>query len=317
MAWKKVKTKFGIHYEISDSKYIYQYVDNITLDELNDDDRGFSFTHCPTICYEKQPLDSPPLDSGCYSYETMGYGDSRLVPFIPTRDRDLFKLSVVDGLLDDFNTFRSTKDLYDKIGLVYKRGCLLFGPPGTGKTCAVRVLLDTLKDQDVLVIWIKKNIDIDTILEFRKETRLKIFIFEELLNSVSNQSIEWLLSFLDGENSLDNTYVIATTNYPEKLPAALTDRPGRFDKLFKVDYLSEEDRRKYLSHFLARKITNEELEHTKNLPISSIKEMLLMMIKDNMNIEEVHNKILDHQRLVKNEFKSNKDKTVGFLRDDT
>ena len=58
---------------------------------------------------------------------------------------------------------------------------------------------------------------------------------------VEGRGIENLLTFLDGESSWDNTVTIATTNYPEDLPANLVDRPGRFDTFIEYGNPAKDD----------------------------------------------------------------------------
>jgi predicted AAA+ superfamily ATPase len=126
-----------------------------------------------------------------------------------------------------FAFFENTKDT----GRKNKKGFLLYGPPGNGKTTKIMSLFPFAKEKKMRIIIVSKKVDLSDLndLKVLLENEPTIFIFEELTQRTNSEGTEELLTFLDGENSWNNSVVIATTNHPEDLPRNLVDRPGRFD----------------------------------------------------------------------------------------
>ena len=88
---------------------------------------------------------------------------------------------------------------------------------------------------------------------------MKIFIFEELVNTLSpGHNSATILDFLDGERSIDKALIIATTNYPEKLDKRLVSRPRRFDRVIQIGMPSDEVRKMYFEKKL--NVSAEEID---------------------------------------------------------
>lgn len=315
MSWKKVNGASGISYVINNFQTKIHYTKDLSIDDFNNKDREFNFTKNQSYICEYVDEIGETLPNGVYVLKAdHSFDNPCLFPMTPSHDACLFELDVVKNILEDFRLFLGSREVYDRLGILYKRGVLLYGPPGTGKTTAIQMIINSIRPTDSIVIYIPKEIPTDLITELKAEKRLKILIFEELTNTIKETNVGRFLTFLDGENSTNNTYVLATTNYPETLPGNVVDRPGRFDKLYLVEHLSVKDRKIYLEHLLGRKATKEEIEISKDTSIAAIKELLLLMQIEGLTAPEASAKIKGHQNLVKKDFK--KASGLGFDHDD-
>lgn len=321
--WKKVKTDQGEGYVISEFINTYELFDDRALEKLNSNsleegetDIEYSITENPNIIRKSSPTEGIDLPVGTYILRAShSYDPVILYDFVPSHDKVLFELDAVKEVLEDFSYFSSKESVYRDLGILYKRGVLLFGEPGTGKTTAIQMIVDKVRSNDSIIIWITGEIPLDLIRVLKTDIRSKILIFEELTNTIKEHNLGKFLTFLDGENSLDNVYIIGTTNYPENLPGNVVDRPGRFDKLCRIGNLNSSDRSRYLEHFLNRSPSDNELLITKDMPIAALKEIMILMKLKDITIEEALSAIKKHKNEVKKNFKKNAT-VIGFSDDD-
>ena len=125
-----------------------------------------------------------------------------------------------------------------KNGLPAKRGVIMEGAPGTGKTFLSRVLANTLNITFIVVTDLKYSDEIDHIFEFTKFFERVIVLFEDIdvyighrEHNKNNDIISALLNKLDGFEANNHLITLCTTNDLNALDDALKDRPGRFDRI--------------------------------------------------------------------------------------
>lgn len=198
-----------------------------------------------------------------------------LTPFDMRTDATKFEHDSYPDLSHDVQLFLSKRDLYEELDAMFKRGYVLYGPPGTGKTTMVRKLVQNLvKQNDAVVIFCDEVPRSATLRALREDSRLKIFIFEELTTTLSNpMAVKSVLEFLDGERSVPNSITIATTNYPKELPDNVINRKGRFDVVMEVKGLGKEKCLAFAESILKRPLETEEAKILGNLTIAEIKDV--------------------------------------------
>jgi SpoVK/Ycf46/Vps4 family AAA+-type ATPase len=157
-----------------------------------------------------------------------------------------------DEVIAEIERFWTLRDRFAKFGLVHKRGFLLFGPPGSGKTSTIAVVANRVIADGGLIIngtscsptQLKQALG-----DLRQvEPNRPLLVTFEDIDSFLKQNEPIVLSILDGDASIANVVFIATTNHPERLEARIINRPSRFDQVVKIGMPSAEARRQYILH---------------------------------------------------------------------
>ena len=150
--------------------------------------------------------------------------------------------------------FLHNPEKYEQIGAKQPRGALLVGPPGTGKTLLARAVAGEAKVPFYSITgseFIEMYVGVgasrvrDLFAEATKNAPCIIFIDEidaigksrdnqMSSNDQREQTLNQLLSEMDGFDTSKGIIVLAATNRPEVLDKALL-RPGRFDRRIIVD----------------------------------------------------------------------------------
>jgi hypothetical protein len=156
-------------------------------------------------------------------------------------------------IINSIAQFWDSKANFDKFGMLFKRGILLFGPPGSGKTVCVTLLAKQIMDRGGIVSMCEHPSICSTALQTIRRIepdRPIVNIMEDIDSIIDNYGDPAILSLLDGENQVANVCHVATTNYPERLDPRIVNRPSRFDEIRKVDMPPPEVRRAYFAHVL-------------------------------------------------------------------
>ena len=171
---------------------------------------------------------------------------------------------------------------YKEKGLVYKRGVLLWGPAGSGKTATMSLLVEELIGMGGIVLLVQ-NPGFATralpILRRIEPDRPLIVVLEDIEEIIASYGEHELLALLDGEHQTDNVVNVASTNYPEQLGQRIVNRPSRFDEVWKVGFPSPHMREQYLWHILgadAEKFPVASwVRQTEGMSIAHLKELVV------------------------------------------
>lgn len=153
------------------------------------------------------------------------------------------------SVLGGIQKFWTAKDRYAGHGLVFKRGVLLWGHPGSGKTVTIHLLARDLIRNGGIVLFCgspKLMLALMTAVRRIEPVRPLIVVLEDIDEIIGQHGEHEVLSMLDGENQTANVVYVATTNYPERLGARIVNRPSRFDERVYVGMPSLSVRRAYL-----------------------------------------------------------------------
>lgn len=245
------------------------------------------------------------LPCGFYSYERRDHASpERLEPMEVREDFHLKLPGVPDRLLSDVSSFLSGERIYREMGIQYRRGILLYGPPGNGKTSLIREIIRTRVPKEAVVIFMDRipSRHFVQVIQKTLSQTLKVIVFEELAATLRSSELDQVLAFLDGEMSLDKCLIFGTTNYPSQLPGNIVDRPSRFDRLYKIGDPNDEARAIFAEHFLGRKIDAIENAAMKGLSTAAIREACILVRMREISLLDASAILISHHELVKKEF---------------
>lgn len=194
----------------------------------------------------------------------------------------------IGGLGDEIKKVREIIELplkhpeiFQKLGIEPPKGVLLHGPPGTGKTLLAKAVASETNSHFILIngpeiiskFYGESEQNLRKKFEEAEQNAPSIIFFDEIdaiatkreetRGDVEKRVVAQLLGLMDGLKSRGKVIVIAATNMPNLLDAALR-RPGRFDREIELRVPDKRGRLEILKIHtrnmpLAKNVTLEEL----------------------------------------------------------
>ena len=236
-------------------------------------------------------------------------------------------------ILNQFDLFFKRLHVYEELELVKKRGVLLYGAPGTGKTANItKAVNKLLNNNDTTVIsWNASAIRSSNVLDFfttgvkyHKNVKKLVIIIEDIGMGLDGyggprEIDRSLLNLLDGSGNVVKvpTFFVATTNYAHNLPEPLVRR-GRFDEWIEVKTPSADDRVE-LFKFIAKdeSLSAEDENQLKSktlegFSVADLKELAIRCKRDGITVTQAVTQISDLRKRFKNGFENKRSAGLGF-----
>lgn len=232
---------------------------------------------------EKAVAEIPPAQYVIRSSEALGV-------FFQRTDANLDELihlpdSVSEEVFKEIEIFWQKEQHFRDLGFLWKRGVLMWGPPGSGKTSCLQVVAARVIEQGGIAVYVEHPTLAASglkILRHVEPTRPILVMLEDIDSIIDTYGESTLLALMDGELQIDNVVFVATTNYPERLDKRFINRPSRFDLVKKIGMPTDIARGTYLKAKcprLAKPEAEDELnswiDTTDGFSVAHLKELIV------------------------------------------
>lgn len=206
--------------------------------------------------------------------------------------------SPAEEIIKDISHFMKpeTQNKYKEYGFVHKRGILMHGRGGTGKSTTIIEIANRIVSDGGIVFFNANPKLLATVLPVVRENTPNVMIgviYEEFDEWILRDAAA-MLSFLDGELQVNNVVFLGATNYISKIPERIKNRPSRFAKVIELKEPDVNFRR----HFFSRKLKGADLLRveefvaiTDGMVVDQLKDIIISVCCVGLSLPDAVNKI--------------------------
>ena len=262
--------------------------------------KGWSFdkfeeTYRPLIINTRKDNIEPGLyeierDIAGYYFQKLDFNEQNLLNF-PN--------SNCQAVLDDIKKFWGMKDRFKQFKFPYKRGMLLYGPGGCGKSCTIALLCKEVINLGGIVIDFSRLDNFEAGMRSLREIHpdLPVVVLMEDLDHILEHNVPDILNLLDGVGcTFENIVYLATTNNPERLHMNVKNRPSRFDRKFEFGPPNAKCRRIYIQSLFEGDSAqdynlDEWVESSEGFSFAHCKELFISVVLFENNFDDAVNEL--------------------------
>jgi transitional endoplasmic reticulum ATPase len=178
-------------------------------------------------------------------------------------DKVILDETMKKALTNVVDTFFDSEDTYEDLGVPWKRGLIFGGEPGNGKTISIKALMHTLlfeRKDPIPTLYVRnapQTYDIGAVFTMARRLAPCMLVLEDIETIVTPRTRSYFFNEMDGLENNDGLFVVASTNFLDKLDPGLAKRPSRFDRTYIFPLPNEHERTLYCE-FWRRKLEGKK-----------------------------------------------------------
>jgi hypothetical protein len=222
------------------------------------------------------------LPAGAYACQLDACGSAQFVQRQLMLDELIdFPGSLPSRIMAEIDNFWGLGERFARLGFLHRRGYLLYGKQGSGKSSIVHQILGrTVAADNIAFFGDCPPAFVRAVAAFRKVEphRPVVCVFEDIDAIIAQYGDSDLLQWLDSNQQVDRAVSRATTNYPENLDPRIVSRPRRFDRILRIDAPDERLRTAYFARKLPEQPIGERqrwVQLTEGLPFAALAELVI------------------------------------------
>ncbi|KAI9795871.1 MAG: hypothetical protein M1835_005067 [Candelina submexicana] len=175
------------------------------------------------------------------------------------------------ALIADVEGFFDERSAYLSFGIPWKRGVVLHGPPGNGKTISIKAFMHSLSVRSqgsIPSLYVRDfnyTFQVHDVFAKARAQAPCLLIFEDIDTLVKPHLRSYFYNEVDGLENNDGIMMVATTNHLDQLDPGLAKRPSRFDRKYLFPNPSQDERTQYCEYWRKKLIDNQDIKFPANL----------------------------------------------------
>lgn len=215
---------------------------------------------------------------------------------------ELFKFSdsKIPEILQEVEKFWDKAEHFKQEKLIHKRGILLYGSAGCGKTSLISLLSEALMERKGIIFVVSDRTNLSYYASFVKgnlreiEPNTPIITIIEDIDKYEDDDL--ILDFLDGKTQIEHHVIIATSNNTTRIPTTML-RPSRIDLKVEIPKPCEITRKEFFEHKnVSKELIPQLVEKTKDFSFAELKELYISMFLLDYSLETSIEKIKKPQK---------------------